>query len=183
MTCQWTRQSYTWKRSLFHRKFILIFFTFFFWKIKSFLLSRLTHFLWGNDMLKTTWVRLQCGCFVTWFCYQLIAKPGNKTAAPLWPDPDSGKYKTEHHITIKVTSRSLLKWHHNHYWSDITITTEVTSRSLLKCPITGRGSCVTQLITLKWRVSKITSTRCNASTKHRFTRPEPQQLLQLQVSL
>ena len=27
-----------------------------------------------------------CGCLVTWFCYQLIAKPGNKTAAVLWPD-------------------------------------------------------------------------------------------------
>ena len=25
--------------------------------------------------------------FVTWFCYQLIAKPGNKTAALSWPDP------------------------------------------------------------------------------------------------
>ena len=24
---------------------------------------------------------------VTWFCYHLIAKPGNKTAAPSWPDP------------------------------------------------------------------------------------------------
>ena len=30
----------------------------------------------------------RCGCFVTWFCYQLIAKPGNKTATPSWPDPD-----------------------------------------------------------------------------------------------
>ena len=28
-----------------------------------------------------------CGCFVTWFCYHLIAKPGNKTATPLWLDP------------------------------------------------------------------------------------------------
>ena len=28
------------------------------------------------------WVRSwNCGCLVTWFCYQLIAKPGNKTAA------------------------------------------------------------------------------------------------------
>ena len=28
-----------------------------------------------------TWVRSRnCGCLVTWFCYQLIAKPGNKTA-------------------------------------------------------------------------------------------------------
>ena len=25
--------------------------------------------------------------FVTWFCYQLIAKPGNKIATPPWPDP------------------------------------------------------------------------------------------------
>ena len=27
-----------------------------------------------------------CGCLVTWFCYQL-AKPGNKTATVPWPDP------------------------------------------------------------------------------------------------
>ena len=30
-------------------------------------------------------------CLVTWFCYQLIAKPGNKTATVSWPDP----YDTE----------------------------------------------------------------------------------------
>ena len=30
------------------------------------------------------WVRsCYCGCLVTWFCYQLIAKPGNKTATVL----------------------------------------------------------------------------------------------------
>ena len=34
------------------------------------------------------WVRSRnCGCLVTWFCYQLIAKPGNKTAAVPRPDP------------------------------------------------------------------------------------------------
>ena len=34
------------------------------------------------------WVRSRnSGCLVTWFCYQLIAKPVNKTAAVLWPDP------------------------------------------------------------------------------------------------
>ena len=34
------------------------------------------------------WVRSRrCGCLVTWFCYQMIAKPGNKTAALSWPDP------------------------------------------------------------------------------------------------
>ena len=29
----------------------------------------------------------RCGCLVACFCYHLIAKPGNKTAAPSWPDP------------------------------------------------------------------------------------------------
>ena len=36
------------------------------------------------------WVRSRnFGCLVTctWFCYQLIAKPGNKTATVLWPNP------------------------------------------------------------------------------------------------
>ena len=34
------------------------------------------------------WLRSRnCGCLVTWFCYHLIAKPGNKTATVLWPDP------------------------------------------------------------------------------------------------
>ena len=34
------------------------------------------------------WVRSRnCGCLVTWFCYQVIAKPGNKTVAHSWPDP------------------------------------------------------------------------------------------------
>ena len=34
------------------------------------------------------WVRSwNCSCLVTWFCYQLIAKPGNKTATVSWPDP------------------------------------------------------------------------------------------------
>ena len=34
------------------------------------------------------WVRSwNCGCLVTWFCYLLIAKPGNKTAIVPWPDP------------------------------------------------------------------------------------------------
>ena len=48
----------------------------------------------SNTMFDVTfvenrWVRSQrCGCLVTWFCYQMIAKPGNKTAAPSWPDPD-----------------------------------------------------------------------------------------------
>ena len=32
-----------------------------------------------------------CGCLVTWFCYQLITKPGNKPVAP----PSAGPYSVE----------------------------------------------------------------------------------------
>ena len=40
--------------------------------------------------VKLIWARSQrCGCLVTWFCYQLIAKPTKKIAALLWPDPYS----------------------------------------------------------------------------------------------
>ena len=45
-------------------------------------------FAWDNFLFMYIWVRSRnCGCLVTWFCYQLIAKPGNKTAAVSWPDP------------------------------------------------------------------------------------------------
>ena len=48
-------------------------------------------FKYGNFHHRTwvwIWVRSwNCGCPVTWFRYQLIAKPGNKTAAVSWPDP------------------------------------------------------------------------------------------------
>ena len=37
---------------------------------------------------KSIWVRLwMCACLVTWFCYQMIAKPGNRTSPSSCPDP------------------------------------------------------------------------------------------------
>ena len=47
-------------------------------------------FQWNFNVNTNIWVRSRrCACLVTWFCYQVIAKPGNKTAAPsIWPDPD-----------------------------------------------------------------------------------------------
>ena len=46
------------------------------------------------------WVRWwRHGCLVTLFCYQLITKPGNKRAAPPWPNP---YYVTFLHKVIKV---------------------------------------------------------------------------------
>ena len=47
-------------------------------------------YIYNNNMYNVIWVRSRnCGCLVTWFCYQLIAKPGNKTAAVPWPHPYS----------------------------------------------------------------------------------------------
>ena len=49
----------------------------------------LNTYLWQNIRIcKCIWVwSRNCDCIVTWFCYQLIAKPGNKTVAVSWPDP------------------------------------------------------------------------------------------------
>ena len=53
------------------------------------------HEAWGKCVMcdisivcwKCIWVRSQnWGCLVTWFYYQLIAKPGDKTASVPWPD-------------------------------------------------------------------------------------------------
>ena len=53
------------------------------------------------------WVRSRnCGCLVTWFCYQMIAKPGNKsykTAAVPWPDPYYTLLFYEKHLWDHVT--------------------------------------------------------------------------------
>ena len=49
-----------------------------------------SHEIHALQNTKFIWVRSRnCGCLVTWFCYQLIAKPGNKTAAVSWPDPST----------------------------------------------------------------------------------------------
>ena len=56
------------------------------------------------------------GCLVTWFCYHLIAKPGNnKTAAPSWPDPVVGDYnmsmfQTHHDSRRCFLNGFVLKW-------------------------------------------------------------------------
>ena len=42
-----------------------------------------------HKLLNNKWVRSRKHtCLVTWFCYHLIAKQGNKKSAPLWPDPN-----------------------------------------------------------------------------------------------
>ena len=61
------------------------------------------------------WVEPQrCDCLVTWFCYHLIAKPGNRTAPPSWPGARFTKknlpaiqirWKLYHAITLLLAIR------------------------------------------------------------------------------
>ena len=60
----------------------------------------------GNGSMKM-WVKSQrWGCLVTWFCYHLIAKPGNEAAATLWPDPYTHWLVGD----VKVTDTVPHKW-------------------------------------------------------------------------
>ena len=67
---------------------------------------------------KVIWVRSwRCCCLVTWFCYQLIAKPGNKTVTPSWPEPyligfgpTVRSYYLKHYICTRISSFVWLIW-------------------------------------------------------------------------
>ena len=83
---------------------------------------------------KYIWVRSwNFGCLVTWFCYQLIAKPGNKTAAFLWPGP----YHQNHSINFVQESQKIghlvvsLSW-----WVDLIVMTLYEIRD-------NSGQCLT----------------------------------------
>ena len=55
------------------------------------------------------WVRSRnCGCLVTWFCYQLIAKPGSKAAAVSWPYPYPYPYLNNIYRIFDLFSTSVL---------------------------------------------------------------------------
>ena len=65
------------------------------------------------------WVRSRnWDCLVTWFCYQLIAKPGNKTAPVSWLDPNmagQGFYQPENllhlgHLISTYGTSYLIGW-------------------------------------------------------------------------
>ena len=76
----------------------------------------------GKEVLFRIWVRLRnCGCLVTWFCYQLIAKPGNKAATVSWPDPYISGYNLpvnckdwEYNDMVQVCFNSL--WSRDTIW-------------------------------------------------------------------
>ena len=72
----------------------------------------------------------RCGCLVTWFCYQLIAKPGNKTATP-------------HDLTHIFIHANLSRWvaglsGHSLWWRQW-FDKPVTYIDYLGCKSFGRG--------------------------------------------
>ena len=101
-----------------------------------------TRFTCSGQVGNWIWVRSwRCSCLVTWFCYQMIAKPGNKTAAPSWPDsyipspvesthPMSAKNSCNLFFPFMVHTRNLhamvgvwhilsnnVQWRYNTNWS------------------------------------------------------------------
>ena len=64
-------------------------------KMGSLMTQKMANFLWVINpfqcqfiIYNSIWARSRrCICLVTWFCYLMIAKPGNTTGAPPWPDP------------------------------------------------------------------------------------------------
>ena len=66
---------HSWKWLMMHQQ----------WRYCSLALS---HWLFVETHTYVYWVRSwNCGCLVTSFCYQMIVKPGNKSATVPWPDP------------------------------------------------------------------------------------------------
>ena len=76
-------------------------------------------FIWVSDDLIhwCIWVRSRnYGCFVTWFCYQLIAKPGNKTAAVSWPDPNVHHQASMIYIEDYIYGTNVYRYYSSHLY-------------------------------------------------------------------
>ena len=63
---------------------------------KLFRSTTISHFSCGSR-----WWR--CISLVTWFCYHLIPKWGNKTGAPSWPDPSDDRAANWYGISVFCT--------------------------------------------------------------------------------
>ena len=57
------------------------------WRFALMLVAQ-EYFIMSHLLLDNIWARSQsCTSLITWCCYQMIAKPGNKTGTLSWPDP------------------------------------------------------------------------------------------------
>ena len=123
--------------------------------------SGISHLRWRDNMGQVT----ELGCLVTWFCYQLKAKPGNKTVPVPSPDPydmllfgfidpSSSGLLLRHMITpflvkypwwIWVNLDNVIKWKHfTRYWPFL----REIHQSLMDSPHEGqwRGALMFSLV-------------------------------------
>ena len=72
----------------------------------------------------------RCACLVTWFCYHLVAKPGNKTAPHSWPDPYE-RLNSVSDLAIECLSN---------FGEDTEISRRSSERSCTRCGRQGLGT-------------------------------------------
>ena len=78
---------------------------------------------------KSIWVRSRnCGCLVTWFCYQLITKPDNKTVTFLWPDPYFNKFRIKLKKYIPRKRDLICRLQNAHHRSGLSVLCDNTTR-------------------------------------------------------
>ena len=100
------------------------------------------------------WVRSRnCGCLVTWFCYQLIAKPGNKTAAVLWPDPY--EFENSRVSWQKGPTRHAFAWQIGPFWQDtLELLIEIAAALRLQPHLPGANELKIQLVLLTCELNR-----------------------------
>ena len=119
------------------------------------------------------WVRSRnCGCLVTWFCYQLIAKPGNKTAAVSLPDLHPLLTHWGYQTNTKPSIASIVFiWDYGLLWMLVIFSTGILAAtatswcSLSRCPLLSRShrsqpSTPSTLVSLLKKYRKISNIRC-----------------------
>ena len=76
-----------------------------FTKWGQFFTSQRVNSLRPSDAYMRQYIPTYHHSFITWFCYQSIAKPGNKTAAVSWPDPytcDISRYTVGYFENVRL---------------------------------------------------------------------------------
>ena len=72
------------------------------------LITEMKTWRWETDAICATLVLYMwlgsrnCGCLVAWICYQLMAKPGSRTAAVPWPDPYVFTVYMTHRLSVYI---------------------------------------------------------------------------------
>ena len=102
------------------------------------------------QMIISIWVRSRnCRCLYAWFCYLLIAKPGNKTAAVPWPDRywDQIKWPTfyRQHLLMYFPGIKFILWLKFHWSLFLDMLFVTSGGSLTHLPL-NKMAAITQTL-------------------------------------